>query len=193
MLSIENRYTRNKKDVGLYINGVAGWIPEQVALFFYRVAKRLGPGNYVELGCYRGASAVCMAQGIKDYNIDAHVITVDAFDGEALHPQYAGTYSIDTVRQTFEDLELDHIITPVQGLTASMAASYKDTEFNFLFIDADHSYEACKADFEAWSPLVKSGGEVAFHDTNQPPVGRVLMPIDWSRRDIINLGVFTKP
>jgi len=40
-----------------------------------------------------------------------------------------------------------------------------DGEFlDFLFIDADHSYEGVKMDFEMYSPLVKSGGIIAFHD-----------------------------
>ncbi len=191
MISIETQYTRNRKEH--FINGVTRWISEEVALFFYRVADRLGPGNYVELGCYKGASAICMAQGIKDYNVDARVITVDAFDGEALKPKYAGTFSIETVRRTFEGLKLDHIITPIKGLTSKVAPQYNATEINFLFIDADHSYEECKADFEAWSFLVRSGGEVAFHDTNQEAVGRVLNSIEWDRRDVNNLAVFTKP
>lgn len=37
-------------------------------------------------------------------------------------------------------------------------------KLDFLFIDADHSYEGVRHDFEMYSPLVKSGGLVAFHD-----------------------------
>jgi len=37
-------------------------------------------------------------------------------------------------------------------------------EVDFLFIDGDHSYEGVKKDFEMYSPLVKSGGLIAFHD-----------------------------
>jgi predicted O-methyltransferase YrrM len=33
-----------------------------------------------------------------------------------------------------------------------------------LFIDGDHSYEGVKADFENYSPLVRPGGLIAFHD-----------------------------
>jgi hypothetical protein len=33
-----------------------------------------------------------------------------------------------------------------------------------VFIDADHSYEHCKADIQAWLPNIKLGGIIAFHD-----------------------------
>ena len=35
---------------------------------------------------------------------------------------------------------------------------------DFVFIDGDHSYDACRADIEAWTPFVKPGGVIAFHD-----------------------------
>ncbi len=36
-----------------------------------------------------------------------------------------------------------------------------------LFIDGDHTYEGVKKDFDMYSPLVKKGGIVAFHDIVQ--------------------------
>lgn len=35
---------------------------------------------------------------------------------------------------------------------------------DFLFIDGDHSYEGVKADYEKYSPFVRKGGLIAFHD-----------------------------
>jgi predicted O-methyltransferase YrrM len=37
-------------------------------------------------------------------------------------------------------------------------------KLDFLFIDGDHSFAGVKSDFEMYSPLVRSGGLVAFHD-----------------------------
>ncbi|KKL63602.1 hypothetical protein LCGC14_2173460 [marine sediment metagenome] len=35
---------------------------------------------------------------------------------------------------------------------------------DLLFIDADHTYEGAKQDYEMYSPLVRPGGLVGFHD-----------------------------
>jgi predicted O-methyltransferase YrrM len=39
-----------------------------------------------------------------------------------------------------------------------------NNQLDFLFIDGDHSYEGVKKDFEMYSPLVRKGGIIAFHD-----------------------------
>jgi predicted O-methyltransferase YrrM len=38
-----------------------------------------------------------------------------------------------------------------------------------VFIDADHTYEGLRGDWEAWSPLVAPGGAVALHDSRSTP------------------------
>lgn len=37
-------------------------------------------------------------------------------------------------------------------------------DIDILHIDADHSYEGVKRDFELWSPCVRPGGLILFHD-----------------------------
>ena len=37
-------------------------------------------------------------------------------------------------------------------------------KIDLLFLDGDHSYEGIKQDFEMYSPLVRSGGLIGFHD-----------------------------
>ncbi len=41
----------------------------------------------------------------------------------------------------------------------------KDRMIDVLFIDGDHSYAGVRKDFEMYSPLVREGGIIAFHDT----------------------------
>lgn len=44
------------------------------------------------------------------------------------------------------------------------AKDMPDASLDFVFIDADHSYEGCRQDIEAWLPKLKSGGLLSGHD-----------------------------
>ena len=49
------------------------------------------------------------------------------------------------------------------------AAQVKDGSLDFVFIDGDHTYEACKRDIIAWLPKVKEGGWITGHDYHEFP------------------------
>lgn len=44
------------------------------------------------------------------------------------------------------------------------AADIDDASLDFVFIDADHTYEGVRADIQAWARKVRPGGIVAGHD-----------------------------
>jgi len=48
---------------------------------------------------------------------------------------------------------------------------FNNEQIDFLFIDGDHRYEAIKQDFILYSPLVRKGGIVAFHDIGEREEG----------------------
>ena len=50
-------------------------------------------------------------------------------------------------------------------------AIFKDDLVDFVFIDGDHRYDAIKKDYEMYSPLVRPGGIVAFHDIGKNEEG----------------------
>lgn len=53
-----------------------------------------------------------------------------------------------------------------------------------LHIDADHRYESVKRDFTLWSPLVRSGGVVLFHDitSHSNTVGKFFNELDGDKK-----------
>ncbi|MBS7635674.1 class I SAM-dependent methyltransferase [Candidatus Bathyarchaeota archaeon] len=56
-----------------------------------------------------------------------------------------------------------------------------DALLDFLFIDGDHTYEGVKRDFEMYSPLVRKGGIIAFHDiVSGPPENVGGVPEFWN-------------
>lgn len=52
----------------------------------------------------------------------------------------------------------------IQNSSLVEATYWEDESIDVLLVDADHSYEAVRADIEAWWPKVRKGGIVFFHD-----------------------------
>ena len=51
------------------------------------------------------------------------------------------------------------------------AKKIEDGTMDFVFIDADHTYEGCKADIAAWRSKVKMGGILCGHDYDNKGYG----------------------
>lgn len=56
----------------------------------------------------------------------------------------------------------------IRKRSVEAAKDIEDCSLDFVFIDADHSYEGCKADIEAWAPKVREGGWISGHDYDNP-------------------------
>jgi cephalosporin hydroxylase len=48
---------------------------------------------------------------------------------------------------------------------------FQDELVDFLFIDGDHTYMGVKKDYELYSPFVRKGGIIAFHDIGKNEEG----------------------
>jgi predicted O-methyltransferase YrrM len=129
----------------------------------------------VEVGSWMGASTCFLAAGLK--GTGAKVYAVDNFQGLSTcgedaawynrHFQKLGAQStLDIFKGNFTALGLSARAAPVvsDSLAAAQSLAAKRGTIDLIFIDGDHSYEACKADIAAWAPLVKRGGVIAFHD-----------------------------
>ena len=63
----------------------------------------------------------------------------------------------------------------MRSFTVEAAASFEDDSLDFVFIDADHSYEGVKQDIKHWLPKVKKGGLVSGHDLHMLEVRQAVM------------------
>ena len=52
----------------------------------------------------------------------------------------------------------------IRELSVPAANLIQDGSLDFVYLDADHSYMAAKADIAAWAPKVKKGGVLSGHD-----------------------------
>ena len=159
--------------------------PLRKALIYRFSTKQLNPveclylieraevgGNLVNLGCFEGTSASLLAWGLNHYEKEGHIYTVDVYE---TRPDLGlGTIGDSKkARNEFARQDCTDKVTQCIGTTDDWAKKL-DVEISFLFIDADHSYEACKADFEAWRPKVKLGGLISFHDCHTETVTQVV-------------------
>lgn len=70
------------------------------------------------------------------------------------------------------------------------APTITDNTLDFVFIDAQHTYEAVKEDIETWFPKVRPGGLITGHDYRWDGVNRAVN--EFTTR-MSYQGVFTPP
>ena len=82
-----------------------------------------------------------------------------------------GTYAGGTLYCLCRLAQPDATITSIDNPWAGSAGDTQTngptrcrSQLDLLFIDGDHTYEGVKSDFEMYSPLVREGGMIAFHD-----------------------------
>jgi len=127
-----------------------------------------GAAVICELGCYEARSSVAFA-----LNTTGTVYAVDPFFGGRLGICYTEWVArIHRRRQKAKNLIF------LRGLSSDIVKEF-DSPIDFLFIDADHSYEAAKADWEHWFPKVKKKGYVALHDSKLAPNSSQLLGSMW--------------
>lgn len=63
----------------------------------------------------------------------------------------------------------------MRSFTVEASKEFNDESLDFVFIDADHSYEGVKQDIKHWLPKVKKGGLVSGHDLHMLEVRQAVM------------------
>lgn len=142
-----------------------------------RVLRAIDPKVLIEIGTAEGGTLFLFC---KVANPRATIISVDlprgAFGGG--YPKWKIPLYQSFVKRpqklhllradSHDPATLDRVKQVLRGKRA-----------DFLFIDGDHTYEGVKKDFQLYSPLVKNGGIIAFHDII-PGEGAGGVPIFWA-------------
>lgn len=105
-----------------------------------------------ELGSISGAELLCVDTWQGSVNVQRHLDIVAEYD-------VYGTF-LENAAQAATSVKL----TPLRLDSAVAAETFDDGSLDFVFIDADHCYEAVKADIAAWRPKVRPGGILCGHD-----------------------------
>ena len=133
-------------------------LTERERVLLFELSRSLSRNSrIVEIGSYLGASTFFLAAGARSRS--GKVFAVDTWSNMGMSEGPRETYD-DFVRNV---APLGDSIFPIKGLSIQVAKGF-DGEIDLLFVDGDHSYEAVRADLEAWLPKVKKAGIVVLHD-----------------------------
>jgi len=140
----------------------------EVAHLCWLGAQAPAGGAIVEIGSYRGKSALCLASGARSVGSGAKLMAVDLWTlGAGTTPErYSSEETWDVFQKRVLSWGFNGVILPEMGASVEVAqwcAECQD-KLDVLFLDGDHTYADVSADFRAWSPFVAPGGYVAFHD-----------------------------
>jgi predicted O-methyltransferase YrrM len=157
----------------------SGQVSLAEGLWLRQAARGVPVGQViVEVGSYTGKSTSCLARGSSEgwrvpvYAVDLWTVgTSDAgrnFRVRRLaEPVDESKFHMPEVLEVFRrrmDIYGADLVFECMGASVDVAATFPHRTVGLLFIDAEHSYDACRADFEAWSPKVEPGGIIALHD-----------------------------
>jgi predicted O-methyltransferase YrrM len=105
----------------------------------------------VEVGTFEGATTKALAE-----STDGHVYSMDVFFAGRSGICYPEVIARHHCRKYSN-------VTILKGASADVGRTFAQP-VDFLFVDADHSYEGVKADWLMWFPKVKVNGIIALHD-----------------------------
>ncbi|MFF2960224.1 class I SAM-dependent methyltransferase [Streptomyces sp. NPDC057963] len=144
---------------------------------FEREITRLKPSLIVEVGTWKGASALHMAKIARSLDIDCEIVCVDSFLGSREHwlvprwkselrlehgqPQVYRQFLANVVHDGFED-----VITPF-SCTSSHAAkilAHHDVVSDIVYIDAGHEYRDVLYDIDLFWQIIRPGGVMIGDD-----------------------------
>lgn len=136
------------------------------------VEKALMADVLIEVGSYKGRSALYMGEQIRNSGKDLLFYCVDHFCGSEEHADK------DFYQTFLENIApLSRYIRPIKQDSVSASKRFKDGDVFFVFIDASHDYESVKADIQAWLPKIRNGGIIAGHDWHHEPIRRAVVEL----------------
>jgi cephalosporin hydroxylase len=169
------------KQINHFWESVFGWFgPSEVSYYKSILDKFSGPAHFVEVGCFKGKSSSFMAVEIINSGKNIKFDCVDTWLGSDEHLAGGPHEEVDAVAGRLYEVFIENMkpvegfYTPVRLPSVEASKLYQDESLDFVFIDADHSYESVCADISAWLPKMKKGGIISGHDCYYPPVERAV-------------------
>jgi predicted O-methyltransferase YrrM len=144
---------------------IQGWMKPAELAFLQELAAAVPEnGQVVEIGSWKGRSTVAICSALQAVR-GARMTAVDSFEGDNSIVRVLGEIDTSCLYDEFRENTREFpFLDLVRGRSLPTAATFADGSIDWLFVDADHTYESVRADIAAWAPKVKAGGLFSGHD-----------------------------
>jgi predicted O-methyltransferase YrrM len=149
------------------VQNVEGWLSDdQAHLLWERASLLSAPATVVEIGSYRGRSAIVLARAVTDgvavVAIDPHAgndrgareIHGTPAEGEADYREFHAN-----LERTGVARRVRHVRQPSEEAHSEVAGP-----IDLLYVDGAHRYQPARHDLERWGARVAPGGTMLVHD-----------------------------
>ena len=150
------------------VEDVPGWLTTAQARRLWELARVVTTdGTIVEIGSYRGRSAILLASAAPR---GATIVAVDPHAGNDRGPrQFRGTFDEGqedflAFRLNVEAAGVADRITHVRERSRNAHAAVSG-EVDLLYVDGSHRYRDARDDISGWGRRVPQGGIVLIHDS----------------------------
>jgi SAM-dependent methyltransferase/predicted O-methyltransferase YrrM len=149
------------------VRDVEGWMSDDQARRLWNRARAVPRGgSIVEIGSYRGRSAIVLAKAAPP---SVRVIAIDPHAGNDRGPQQwigtreEGQHDYEQFHENLRTAGVEERVHHIRDFSQD-AVQQVDGEVDMLYIDGAHGYAPARADIVQWGGRVRAGGTMLIHD-----------------------------
>tara|TARA_R110002050_G_scaffold87687_1_gene185645 strand:- start:4941 stop:5525 length:585 start_codon:yes stop_codon:yes gene_type:complete len=149
--------------------------------FYTWISEKDYMKTFVEVGVWKGHSVCYLGDKLRHKlnQQDVNLYAIDLFDEtykyeDNPHILKQKPHLYDIFKKNVKNADLTDKIKDIKSCSWDAASKFENQSVDFLFIDADHSYESVIKDITAWMPKMKfpsatsPGGIISGHDYYNP-------------------------
>jgi hypothetical protein len=126
-------------------SGINGWASESELQILTELAMK--SRSVVEIGSWKGRSTKALLEACR-----GTVYAVDHWKGTKTDLSIVAAANKDIYSEFFENVGHYENLEILRGESLEMVKCFNGSKVDMVYIDADHSYDAVKADIAAWLP-----------------------------------------
>lgn len=162
-----------------YVEDISGWGGTD-AIFDALISKHR-PDTIIEVGTWKGQSAITMGESCRRHQLNTAIICVDTWLGSEEHwltwphelklidgyPTLYRQFLANVIKRGLTDLIVPF---PTTSMAASAIFETLKIRAGIVYIDCNHQEDAVALDLKHYYPLVAEGGVLFGHDIVFPGV-----------------------